>query len=180
MAGVSAARYHLLYIMYLKAGFTMRSLHVRADSPTSLTTFRIRAGWFRVESGSNFVMGRFFTQVKFTLQDLPKSRSRDLGKGSRMSSEERAHRVRRGRLGLDSRAHVRPPSPWLDIDPPFSPPDTLHFLHVPAGGEDLKGLQKAAAAAEVTIPVEFCRCAASEPPGRGHLPQGRASGRPAR
>ena len=68
-----------------------------------------------------------------------------------MSSEERAHRVRRGRLGLDSRAHVRPPSPWLDIDPPFSPPDTLHFLHVPAGGEDFKWLNKAAAAAEVTI-----------------------------
>ena len=34
-----------------------------ADSPTSLTTSRIRTGWFRVETGSNFVMGRFFTQV---------------------------------------------------------------------------------------------------------------------
>ena len=44
----------------------------------------------------------------------------------------------------------------------------------------MKGLQKAAAAAEVTIPVEFCRCDASEAPGRGHLPQGRAAGLPFR
>ena len=47
----------------LQAGFALRALHVRTECPTSLTTFRIRAGWFRVESGSNFVMGMFFPQV---------------------------------------------------------------------------------------------------------------------
>ena len=97
-----------------------------------------------------------------------------------MSSEERAHRVRRGRLGLDSREDVRPPSPWLDIDPPFSPPDTLHFLHLPAGGENLKWLNKAAAAAEVNCAAEFCRADVSEMLSRGHLPRGRAPGLPAR
>ena len=34
--------------------------------------------------------------------------------------------------------------------------------------------------AEVTIPAKFCRCDASEPPGRSRLYHGRAAGRPAR
>ena len=68
----------------------------------------------------------------------------------------------------------------MRITPPFSPPHTLHLLHLPAGGEDFKWLQVAAAAAEVTIPAKFCRCDASEPPGRSRLYHGRAAGRPAR
>ena len=68
----------------------------------------------------------------------------------------------------------------MRTDPPLSPPHTLHLLHLPAGGDDLKWLNKAAAAAEVTIPAEFCRFDASESPGRGRLPHGRAAGPPAR
>ena len=68
----------------------------------------------------------------------------------------------------------------MRIDPPFSPLHTLHLLHLPAGGEDLKWLNKAAPAAEVTVAAEFCKSDASEPPGRGRLPHGRAAGRPSR